>query len=62
MTTDAPLPVVLINGGARVIGWEIAKQLASYGYHAVAGCREHAKGEAAVKVLTAAGALAKTSR
>ncbi|QDT74516.1 SDR family NAD(P)-dependent oxidoreductase [Lacipirellula limnantheis] len=51
MTPDAPLPVVLVTGGNRGIGLEIAKQLAGRGYHAVAACRNQAKGEAAVKGL-----------
>ncbi|WP_145435663.1 SDR family NAD(P)-dependent oxidoreductase [Lacipirellula limnantheis] len=62
MTPGAPLPVVLVTGGNRGIGWEIAKQLAGRGNHAVVGCRDQAKGEAAVIVLTAAGGVAKTSR
>ncbi|QDT74500.1 SDR family NAD(P)-dependent oxidoreductase [Lacipirellula limnantheis] len=51
MTPEAPLPVVLVTGGNRGIGLEIAAQLAGTGYHAVVGCRDQAKGEAAVKGL-----------
>ncbi|MBL9161930.1 MAG: SDR family NAD(P)-dependent oxidoreductase [Planctomycetaceae bacterium] len=62
MAPDAPLPVVLVTGGNRGIGLEITKQLTGRGYHAVVACRDQAKGEAAVIVLTAAGGVAKTSR
>ncbi|WP_145434276.1 SDR family NAD(P)-dependent oxidoreductase [Lacipirellula limnantheis] len=38
MAPNAPLPVVLVTGGNRGIGLEIAKQLAGRGHHAVVAC------------------------
>ena len=45
----------LITGANKGIGLETAKQLAARGYEVYLGCRDEAKGEAAVAELHAAG-------
>ncbi|MBC8085030.1 MAG: SDR family oxidoreductase [Hymenobacter sp.] len=46
---------VLITGANKGIGLETARQLAGLGYFVYIGCRDQAKGQAAVRELNAAG-------
>ena len=46
---------VFITGANKGIGFEVARQLATAGYHVFMGCRDLVKGEAAAAQLRAAG-------
>jgi NAD(P)-dependent dehydrogenase (short-subunit alcohol dehydrogenase family) len=55
-TTDIPSQrgrVALVTGGNRGLGFEIAEALAAAGAHVVLGCRDAAKGAAAVERIRA---------
>ncbi len=44
--------IILVTGGNRGIGLEIARQLAAMGHHVIIGTRDLAKGEAVAKSLS----------
>lgn len=46
---------ILITGGNKGIGFEVAKQIAQLGYYVYLGCRDEEKGLSAVNNLKAAG-------